>query len=96
MEDQVNITTYIAIAQSLFQDDPSYYDSRAQDAILSFAKYLDSGRELGPELQVLALKQARKIDGEVLQACIDRFGREAMIEVVQGVYAKHRHTKVQK
>lgn len=92
MENEPKFTTYIAIAKDLFAANPKFYSSKAQDAILSFAKYLDSGRELGGEMQMLALKKAREIDGEVLKACVDKFGIEPMREVIQGVYARHKHT----
>lgn len=85
-------TTYLSIAQALIDENPKYYKKADQEAILSFAKYLDSGRELGGEMQMLALQHARKIDGEVLKECIEEFGREAMEVVVRRVYARHRHT----
>lgn len=91
--EQISVTTYLSIAQNLFAENPKFYKKADQKAILSFAKYLDSGRELGPDLQILALKQARKIDGEVLEACVKRFGLDAMKEVVGEVYAKHKHTR---
>lgn len=86
--------TYIALAKDLIAKDPKFYSSKDKDAILSFAKYLDSGQELGSELQMLALKKAREIDGEILRACADTFGIEPMREVIQKVYAKHRHSKM--
>lgn len=85
-------TTYISLAKDLIAKDPKFYSSKDQNAILSFAKYLDSGQELGSELQMLALKKAREIDGEVLKECVEAFGIEPMREVIQKVYARHRYT----
>lgn len=92
MEHEPKFTTYLAIAQELIAENPKFYSSKDQKAILSFAKYLDSGRELGSEMQMLALRQARKIDGEVLQECVKEFGKEAMTTVVKRVYDRHKHT----
>lgn len=83
--------TYIQVAQTLFSDNPDYYSKEGQDFILSFAKYLDSGRVLNAELQMIAMQQARKIDGEVIVALADVTGLEKAREVIAGVYAKHRH-----
>lgn len=94
MEDKINLTTYLAIAQDLIKDSPKFYSKAEQKGILSFAKYLDSGNELGSGMQVLALKRAMEIDGEVLRECVVQFGKEAMADIVRGVYAKHRHTKL--
>lgn len=85
--------TYLATAKNLIDENPKFYTKPEQKGMLSFAKYLDSGREPGAELQMLALHAARKIDGEVLQECIETFGREPMVEVVRRVYGRHKHTK---
>lgn len=81
--------TYIEVAKNLFAEHPKFYSERAQDNILSFAKYLDSGRVLNAELQMLAMQQSRKIDGEVIQEMVKEFGLERCKEVVKRVYAKH-------
>lgn len=85
-------TTYLAAAQQLIDENPKFYSKAEQKGVLSFAKYLDSGRDLNNDLKILALMQARKIDGEVLHECIEEFGREAMTNVVRRVYARHKHT----
>lgn len=85
--------TYIEVAQNLFAENPDFYTEEQQNNILSFAKFLDSGRVLNSELQMLAIQQARKIDYEVLMACCDEFGRDNVTKVVKKVYDKHRHSK---
>lgn len=85
--------TFLSIARDLIDENPKYYSKPEQKGLVSFAKFLDSGRELNGDLQMLALKKAREIDGEVLKECIEEFGREAMEVVVRRVYARHKHTK---
>lgn len=85
--------TYIEVALELFTANPKYYTSKEQKSILSFAKFLDSGRVLNAELQMLALQQSRKIDGEVINALALEFGKDKCIEVIKKVYARHKHTK---
>lgn len=93
-QEKIDLSTYLAIAQSLIAENPKFYSKAEQKGVLSFAKYLDSGREIGPEFQVLALKQAAKIDREVLLACAEAFGKDKVADVIRGVYAKHKHTRL--
>lgn len=95
-EDQkkIDLSTYLSIAQLLIDENPKFYSKAERNGVLSFAKYLDSGREVGPEFQMLAIKKAQQIDREVLLACAEAFGREKVAEIIRGVYAKHRHTKL--
>lgn len=91
---KVDLSTYLAIAQELIKDSPKFYSKKEQNGILSFAKYLDSGREIGPEFQLLAMKKAQQIDREVLLACAEEFGKDKMAEIIRSVYAKHQNRRV--
>lgn len=86
-------TTYLQTAKALIESDPKFYSKAEQKGVLSFAKYLDSGREPGVELQVLALHAALKIDKEIMREAIETFGEEPMTGVVRRVYARHKHSK---
>lgn len=88
--------TYLQIAYDLFETDPDFYTADEKDAILSFAKYLDSGRVLNAELQMIAMQQARKIDGEVIMLTAERFGRSEVAAIVREVYDRHGYGKRKK
>lgn len=86
-------TTYLQAAKTLLEENPKFYSKAEAKGVLSFAKYLDSGRDLNNDLKILAIMQARKIDGEVIREAADTFGLEPMQEVVKRVYARHKHAK---
>lgn len=86
--------TYCEVAQEWQIANGAYASNEYQiDAVIKFAKYLDSFQTLSDKLQILAIQKAREIDREVLLACVDKFGLEEMQVVIQEVYNRHKHTK---
>jgi hypothetical protein len=84
-------TTYIATAQALFEENPKFYKRSERNAILSFAKYLDSGREMNGDIQILAYMKAQQIDREVILALADALGRDKAAEITKAIHARHKH-----
>lgn len=92
-EQTPTVKTYIAVAQELIEKNPDFYNQEAQDGILSFAKYLDSFKVLGVELQLVAYQKAREIDRELILECCDVFGKENVTALAKKIAEKHRHGK---
>jgi hypothetical protein len=90
----VKFKTYIEVAESLIAEYPDFYNAEAKDGMLSYAKYLDSFKSLGNELQLLAMQQSRKIDHEIIMECVKVFGEKEVTDVVRIVTLRHRHTKI--
>lgn len=93
-EQETKFTTYLEVADKLIKENPDFYTKDQLEGLMSFAKYLDSFKSIGNELQLLALQQARKIDRELILACCDEFGRDKVAALAKIVTARHRHHKV--
>lgn len=94
MEDlDVKMNTYLSTAQTLIDKNPEFYDGKQKEGILSFAKYLDSFKTVGVELQLLALQKARLIDREFILALCDEIGKEKAIFIARKINQKHIHSK---
>jgi hypothetical protein len=68
-------------------------DGRSVQAIDAFAKWLDSMPHLFPHLELLVMKQARKIDREFLEGMIEALGIERAKEIARKVNARHGRTE---
>ncbi len=87
------ISTHRQVAEKWIEEQPQRVDLVTEEAIISFAQYLDSFKTLSSELQILALQKSMeayiefyniakaRIAPEILQPCIDEFA------------AKHNHKK---
>jgi len=87
---EIKANSYISTAMALFEYDPKFYNKVQKDAILSFAKFLDSGKTIGLELQLIAAVQAHKIDRELITLCCEKFGKEEVTELAKIVQARRR------
>jgi hypothetical protein len=62
------------------------------DILSKFAKYLDSMPYLFPHLELLVIKQARKVDREFLTAMMDEIGIDKAKEIAKSLAKKHIHS----
>ena len=58
-----------------------------------FAAFLDSFRDLTPELQVIAMLEAKKVDRACMEALIDEIGKERASEVLKPILMRFHKTK---
>ena len=59
----------------------------------AFASWLDRNKFLTPQLQLLAMIQARKVDAEFISALIDVVGTEKATEIAKGIHARYNVVK---
>lgn len=85
--------TYLQVAQELFESHADYYNEDAQNAILSFAKYLDSWKSIDSNLQFLAMQKSREIDRELFAELEKTVGRDVLMAAARIVNARHMHHK---
>lgn len=57
-----------------------------------FAEWLDRFQFLTPQLQVLAMIQARRVDAELISALIDVVGTEKATEIARGIQKRYQVT----
>lgn len=62
--------------------------------VMKFAQSLDGQNVMSPELTLMAMQQARKIDRELIEALIEAVGLDKAKEIARSVVSRHRHTKV--
>ena len=55
----------------------------------AFAGWLDRTKFLTPQLQLLAMIQARKVDAEFISALIDVVSIEKATEIAKGIHARY-------
>lgn len=53
-----------------------------------FAAYLDTFKDLTPELQVLAMLEAKKVDRECMSALIDHIGQDEASRILKPILGK--------
>lgn len=68
--------------------DPDF-DQEKRDAVLEFAKYLDSFAVLDDKIQILAYQKSREIDREVMMALVEEIPKEKVEEIVRSIHNKH-------
>ena len=56
-----------------------------------FSDWLDRTKFITPQIALLGMTEARKVDHAVMQALIDEIGEERAKEVIEPVVAKYRH-----
>lgn len=88
-DEKINAKSYIQVAMDHLKENPDFYDTKTTDGILIFAKYLDSFKHIGVELQLLAAQQALKIDREIFNEIIKEFGTEKVKIIAQKVNDRH-------
>jgi len=88
-----DFNTYISVAQKLIAENPDFYTQEAQDGIMSFAKYLDSFKTIGMEMQILAHQMVNKIDREFITELLKEITPERAKEIAELVNSRHIHKK---
>jgi len=63
-----------------------------REGVIRYAHYLDSFATLDVQLELLALRQARKIDREFMTEMIDELGLEKAKEIARRVNERHLKT----
>lgn len=93
MNEESTFTTYIGAARKLIENNPDFYTEDQKHGMMSFAKYLDSFQTLGSQLEMLAMRAARKVDRELLEEFIKEIGMEKAKDIARRVNARHLHGK---
>lgn len=60
------------------------------DMVEAFAGWLDRTKFLTPQLALLGLMEARKIDQAMMQALIDEVGEDRAKEIIEPIVARYR------
>lgn len=97
-QDTGNISrTYTEVAKefciSETHRDDIHFNQTDEDAIMSFAKYLDSMPNLMPHLELMVMRKAREIDREMMLMLIAEIPAERVKEIAREVTERHKHTK---
>lgn len=85
--------TYKEVAQE-FVVDEKFTSIEEIAGAMRFAESLDKRNVMSPEITLMAMQQARKIDRELLEAFIEAVGLDKAKEIARSIVNRHRHTKV--